>query len=203
MDTQATVSLLDAGAVSDSVLASYVPWLSPSEAERHRRFLLPERRRRFLMGRVLLRMALGTLLDVPAHAIVLDELVGQAPKLRKPERAQPPGYSISHSGDWVACVTSAHTALGLSIEVLDPAHDIAPRAEQIFDAIELAALGMEPEPQRRAAIYRKWGEKEASFKLGVCATPSCIEVPHARLSIIVCSALALTAMPTIEVVTLD
>src|SRR5476649_1476622 len=181
MEHKARLWLINTAAIGEDQVQAVLPLLSVSEAARYRRFVRPQRQRQFLIGRVLLRRALCTVLDLPAGVA-------------------PPGFSISHSGDWVACAVSASTALGLDIELLDPARDIAALAEQSFDAIELAALGMEPESRRMAAFYRMWSSKEARYKLGVGsdAAASCIALAHPALSIVVCSAQPLATAPAIE-----
>jgi len=200
MEHKARLWLINTAAIGEDQVQAVLPLLSVSEAARYRRFVRPQRQRQFLIGRVLLRRALCTVLDLPADALTVEEHVGHAPRVHLPAGVAPPGFSISHSGDWVACAVSASTALGLDIELLDPARDIAALAEQSFDAIELAALGMEPESRRMAAFYRMWSSKEARYKLGVGsdAAASCIALAHPALSIVVCSAQPLAAAPAIE-----
>ena len=205
MEHKARIWLTNTAAVREDQVQAMLPLLSESEAARYRRFVRPQRQRQFLIGRVLLRRALCAALNLPADALTVEEHVGHAPRVLLPAAVAPPGFSISHSGDWVACAVSSSTALGLDIELLDPARDIVALAEQSFDAIELAALGMEPESQRMAAFYRMWSSKEARFKLGTGsdAAASCIALAHPQLSIVVCSAQPLAAAPAIEAFSID
>src|SRR5476649_106411 len=184
MEHKARLWLINTAAIGEDQVQAVLPLLSVSEAARYRRFVRPQRQRQFLIGRVLLRRALCTVLDLPADALTVEEHVGHAPRVHLPAGVAPPGFSISHSGDWVACAVSDSTALG----------------EQSFDAIELAALGMEPESRRMAAFYRMWSSKEARYKLGVGsdAAASCIALAHPALSIVVCSAQPLATAPAIE-----
>ncbi|WP_295996464.1 4'-phosphopantetheinyl transferase superfamily protein [Rugamonas sp.] len=200
MRHEARLWLTNTAAVRDDDVQAWLPLLSESEAARYRRFVRPLRQRQFLIGRVMLRRALCAVLDLPAGVPVVEEHVGHAPRVTLPAGVPAPGFSIAHSGDWVACAVSAGTALGLDIELLDPGRDIIALAEQNFDAIELAALGMEPPARRMAAFYRMWSGKEARFKLGAAfdAQASCIALPHPHLSIVVCSAQPLAAAPAIE-----
>jgi len=205
MEHKVRLWLINTAAIREEQVQALLPLLSDSEAARYRRFVRPQRQRQFLIGRVLLRRALCAVLELPADALKVEEHVGHAPRVLLPGGVAPPGFSISHSGDWVACAVSASTALGLDIELLDPARDIGALAEQSFDAIELAALGMEPESQRMAAFYRMWSSKEARFKLGTGsdAAASCIALAHPELSIVVCSAQPLAAAPLIEAFSID
>jgi 4'-phosphopantetheinyl transferase len=59
-----------------------------------------------------------------------------------------------------------------------------------------------PEAQRVEGFYRLWSVKEARFKLGGAAGGHCVALPHADLSVVVCSALALDKPPKMEIVTL-
>lgn len=205
MEHKVRLWLINTAAIREEQVQTLLPTLSDSEAARYRRFVRPQRQRQFLIGRVLLRRALCAVLDLPADALKVEEHVGHAPRVLLPAGVAPPGFSISHSGDWVACAVSASTALGLDIELLDPARDIVALAEQSFDAIELAALGMEPESRRMDAFYRMWSSKEARFKLGKGsdAAASCIALAHPELSIVVCSAQPLAAAPLIEAFSID
>ena len=134
----ARLLMVDAHAVVDADLPRLRDWLSAGEQARCQRFVRAERLRQFVIGRVLVRMALGRVLGVPAREVVLEEQVAGAPLLVAPVvPGVAPGFSISHSGRWVACAVSAVTALGLDIEVLDATRDLAALAQQAFDAQEV------------------------------------------------------------------
>ena len=60
-----------------------------------------------------------------------------------------------------------------------------------------------PAPQRVEGFYRLWSEKEARFKLGVAAGGHCVLLPHAELSVALCSEQPLDQPPAIEVITLE
>ncbi|NGZ84058.1 4'-phosphopantetheinyl transferase family protein [Duganella aceris] len=206
MSAAVSLWMVDADAVSDADLLRYRGWLLPSEMARYQRFVRAQRQRQFVVGRVLLRMALGRLLGVTPQDVRLEEQVGKAPRLVAPVlKGAPPGFSIAHSGRWVACATSAQTALGLDIEMRDPGRDLAALAEQAFDAAEMAQwVRMQnlPDEERVDGFYRMWSEKEARFKLGEAATGLCAVVAHTELSVVVCSESPLVRPPQIEVVTL-
>ena len=206
MSAAALLWMVDADAVADADLLRYRGWLSPGEMARYQRFVRAQRQRQFVVGRVLLRMALGRLLGVAPQDVVLEEQVGKAPRLVAPaSKGAPPGFSIAHSGRWVACVASAQTALGLDIEMRDPGRDLAALAAQAFDAAEMAQwAGVQklPDEERIDGFYRLWSEKEARFKLSETAVGHCVALPHAELSVVVCSELPLVRPPQIEIVTL-
>ncbi|MRW87565.1 4'-phosphopantetheinyl transferase superfamily protein [Pseudoduganella sp. FT26W] len=205
--TKAAVWMVDANAVMEAGLQRWRGWLSADEMARHQRFVRAQRQRQFIVGRVLLRMALGRLLGVAPQEIRLEERVGNAPRLIAPAvKGATPGFSISHSGRWVACAVSAQTALGLDIEMMDPARDLHALAAQAFDSVEMAQwerLQGLPDGQRVAGFYRLWSEKEARFKLAVAGGGHCIALPHAELSMVLCSEQPLDRAPPIELVTLE
>ncbi|NRR29553.1 4-phosphopantetheinyl transferase [Oxalobacteraceae bacterium] len=203
MSIQSEIWMARVDASGDDVLAAYLPWLSPAEVLRHSRFMRPERQRQFLIGRVLLRMALAPVLNLAPAAIKLEERAARAPRLLSvPAKGTPPGFSISHSGNWVACAVSAQTAIGLDIEVMDPSRDLMALASQAMDGEVCAQLQALAQQQRIPAFYQAWSEQEARFKLGQCDSPSCVSVAHAELSIVVCSAQPLTGAPQVKMVSL-
>lgn len=158
------VWLVDADEVDAVALATYAGWLGPSERERHDRFVRTERRRQFVVGRALLRLAVGQLLGVAPATIALAERPGLAPRLEADGIA---GFSISHSGRWVACAVSTATALGLDIERVDLSRDVAALAEHAFSQRESEWLAALPPAMRHDCFYRMWCAHEAHIKLGV------------------------------------
>jgi 4'-phosphopantetheinyl transferase len=206
MSAAASLWMVDADAVTDADLLRYRGWLSAGETARYQRFVRAQRQRQFVVGRVLLRMALGRLLNVAPQDVRLEEQVGKAPRLVAPVlKGSSPGFSIAHSGRWVACATSAQTALGLDIEMRDPGRDLAALAAQAFDVDEMAQwarIQKLPDDERVDGFYRLWSEKEARFKLSETASGHCVALPHPELSVVVCSELPLVRAPQIEIVTL-
>ncbi|WP_426338099.1 4'-phosphopantetheinyl transferase family protein [Pseudoduganella sp. S-14] len=190
--------LADADALPEVSLQRYLAWLTPGELARHGRFVREQRKRQFVAGRVLLRMALAPLLRVPPQQVLLEERSSQAPRLLTPAPGgSAPGFSISHSGRWVACAVGEH-AVGLDIEVRDPARDLAALAKQAFDADEMARwqqMQRWDDAARIEGFYRLWSEKEARIKLGLAIGGHCVAVPHQELSVVLCSAVPLASVP--------
>lgn len=186
--------MLDTREAGEAGLDAFLPWLGEGELARYRRFVRQERKTQFVAGRILLRMALGELLGADPRSFAFEERVGQAPLLCGPALAG--GFSISHSGPWVACAVSADTALGLDIEQCDPGRDIDALAAQALDAGQQAWLAARPAHTRRNDFYQLWSEHEARIKLGVPAAQSTV-LYHPELSVVLCSAQPLTAAPAI------
>lgn len=173
--------LLDLRSVAQATLDAYAQWLSPGESARLARFVRAERKCQFVAGRALLRLALAPLLSVPASAIELEERPGKAPLLLNPVAVRV-GFSIAHSGPWVACMASKGAALGLDIEILDPSRNRDALAQQAFSPHECASLAGRP----LRDFYELWSAKEAAIKLGT--SPACTHVlRHEALSIVLCS----------------
>jgi 4'-phosphopantetheinyl transferase len=183
----ATVWIIDGDGVTDAALASYSGWLNAAEQARYRGFVRPLRQRQFLIGRVLLRLALGELLDLPPPQLRLVERAGRSPQLDMPGLQA--GFSLSHSGPWVACAVCAQGALGLDIELPQAQRDVAALASQSFDADDVAWLAAQPaiEP----AFYQRWCRNEARIKLASNsdgpASPCDIVLAHPALTIALCS----------------
>jgi 4'-phosphopantetheinyl transferase len=197
---RAIVRLLDAGTLADEALAPYAAWLQESERQRLDRFVRPARRRQFLAGRILARHALGEVLGVAARSVRLEDRPGAAPVLVSP-RAERAGFSISHSGRWVACAASASTEVGLDIEIVDAARDIDALAVHAFDAAQQAWLTARPAATRVHDFYALWSSLEARFKLGVApGAEYCLSTPE--LSIVLCAGRVLDTQPNVEVKTL-
>lgn len=201
MPHRALVWLLDAGALSDETLASCSVWLDATERRRLDRFVRPARRRQFLSGRVLARLALADVLGMRAQDVRLEDRPSTAPVLAAPAD-EVAGFSISHSGRWVACAASSSSKLGLDIEVVDPGRDIDALGAQAFEAGELAWLAGRPSDTRVRDFYSLWSLAEAQFKLGRTAGAS-FDLSTPALAIVLCSEQVLGAAPTVEIKTLN
>jgi 4'-phosphopantetheinyl transferase len=206
MNAVVSLWMVDADAVTEVDLQRYRGWLSPGETARYQRFVRAQRQRQFVVGRILLRTLLARLLNVGPQEVRLEEQVGKAPRLIAPVlKGAAPGFSISHSGRWVACAASVQTALGLDIEMRDPERDLSALASQAFDAEEMAQwerMRHLSDEQRVGNFYRLWSEKEARFKLGVSSSGHCAAVPHEELSVVLCTEQPLARPPKIEMVAL-
>jgi 4'-phosphopantetheinyl transferase len=139
--------------------------LSMDEARHYARFVRAERQRQYLLGRMLLRLAVGRLLGLPPAAVSAVDRIGLSPSLVLPAGCKSPGFSLSHSGHWVACAVSPCAVLGLDVEIIDAGRDLAALAETAFHPAESAWLSRCSDVDRVAAFYRLWTVKEALYKL--------------------------------------
>lgn len=195
MTPAATVWLIDAaiGADAESVFRG---WLSASEEERYQSFTRTLRRRQFIAGRGLLRLALAQLLNLRPNEIMLAERPSLAPRLQGAAGAHA-GFSISHSGCWVACAVSAQSPVGLDIEVRDPARDVLALAEQALGGAGVRALSEALPAERCRRFYDMWTVLEAGIKLQQRAEET-YAFDHPMLSVALCSARRLDRAPRLR-----
>jgi 4'-phosphopantetheinyl transferase len=160
------VWLADASHFGDNDLAFFTRCLGASEAERYRRFARSCRKRQFLIGRMLLRYAVGKAVGLSPSAFSIQEQPTNAPRLILPESVHvEPGFSLSHSGRWVACAVSRSSMLGLDIEVANPDRDLLAIGKSAFHKNEIASLLKLSGESRVAAFYHLWSLHEALLKL--------------------------------------
>jgi len=194
----ARICFIDLDTVSDAQLSvAGLHLLNGQEIARYRRFARPLRQRQFLAGRLLLRQSVAQLLDVPVSAITLTEQAQRAPLLHVAGTDVSPGFSLSHTGKWVACAVSSTAQLGLDIEMLNPDRNLAGLARHSFQARELAWFESQPDPV--SAFYHLWSCREARYKLTQSHTIGSDEhsyaLPHPAVSVVLMSDRALSAVP--------
>ena len=127
------VWLLDIRPVSEAAVGFFEQRLSASEAQRYANFMRKQRKRQFLLGRMLLRLAISNMINVPVHVMRVVDRAGSAPEVFLDDsRTSAPNFSISHSGNWVGCALSTDVLLGFDIEVNNPARNILGLSEAAF-----------------------------------------------------------------------
>jgi 4'-phosphopantetheinyl transferase len=162
----ATLWLLDGSRVHEDDAAFFVQQLGVSEAHRYVCFKRRERQRQFLLARMLLRLVVSSLTALPPAAIGVVEQDGDGPELVLPDsQSFQPGFSLSHSGNWVACVLSSSVTLGVDIEVNDATRDVTPISHLAFHPEEHVWLLSQPDAARASAFYQLWCAREALYKL--------------------------------------
>ena len=213
----ATVWLLDIRPVTEFAVAGFEQRLAASEAHRYATFARKQRKRQFVVGRMLLRLAVSKMMNVPVHDITVIDRLGSAPKLFfAGGQSSPPNFSISHSGNWVGCALSTDVMLGFDLEVNHPDRDIVALSQAAFEPDEQLWLMQQPDADRIAAFYRLWSTREALYKLmfslgrempssSLKRAPDqvdsqgwhCRAVMHDRLTGIVCSDKPISKLETV------
>jgi 4'-phosphopantetheinyl transferase len=160
--TSTTIYLLDRRDAGRDVLAAAERRLSLEDRSRHAGFERETRREQFLLGRALLRSAISRATGVESEAIEIARRADGRPQVAAPG-VSPPRFSLSHSGDWVACAVHPVAAIGLDIECMDASRDLAGIAALSFDVDERSWLLRQP--ALSPAFYQLWTGREALIKL--------------------------------------
>jgi 4'-phosphopantetheinyl transferase len=145
----------------ESDLNASAALLSPDEAARAARLILPLLRMRFTAARAGLRRLLGGYLNLPPA-----ELSFIYSPAGKPALARPLGltFNLSHSGDLALAAFAASGRLGVDLEEHRPELDRAGLARRFFSPAEADALESLPLSQQVQAFYAVWTRKEAFLK---------------------------------------
>jgi 4'-phosphopantetheinyl transferase len=157
-----TIYLLDRRDAGREVLAASERRLSPEDRRRHAGFDPAVRREQFLLGRALLRWAVARAIGGEPGALEITRRADGRPRVVAPG-ASTPRFSLSHSGDWVACAVHPATAVGVDVECMDATRDLTGIGALAFGADEQSWLLRQP--ALSAAFYRLWTGREALTKL--------------------------------------
>jgi 4'-phosphopantetheinyl transferase len=215
----AALWLLNGSLVREDDIEFFAKQLGASEARRYGAFRRRQRKRQFLLGRMLLRFAVSRLLSLPPDTLGVVERDNNAPQLLLfDSKSAQPSFSLSHRGDWVACVVSRDVVLGVDIECNDPTRNIFGMSHMAFHSNEYLWLLQQSEAARLSAFYQLWCTREALYKLmsalgretvslplvgaeGMLASHAgwyCYTLAHFSLTIAVCSDQPLSALRKIE-----
>ncbi len=130
-----------------------VDLLDRHEQERLARLRRPADAARYLAAHALTRIVLGSWLERPASALVIDRTCRCGQQHGKPALAgDGPAFSLSHAGDVVGVAVLDEGPVGLDVEVIRPMSDLAAMARHV---------GAPAEP---SAFFRAWTRKEALLK---------------------------------------
>lgn len=136
--------------------------LHPAEQQRFAAMAGSKRRREFLLGRFLVRRALEHEYGEQTRSWRLETDTRGRPFVVA-HGCIPPGISITHSGEWVACALCDANEVGVDIEALKP-RDLNGLVSETLAPAEQAALLALPESDRLQVFYRFWTLKEAFLK---------------------------------------
>lgn len=155
--------------------------LDRAERERCARFHRAADRARFVTAHTVLRLLLGACLDLdPAALSFTNTCVHCGAQHGKPRLADVEStvdFSLSHAEDRVLVAIARHP-VGVDIEHLNPALDVAELVEQTLSPAERTWFDRLPPERRQAAFYLCWTRKEAVLK----ATAHGLTIPMTRLS---------------------
>lgn len=145
----------------DIDLAAARSLLSAAEDIRARRFHFDRDRNRYVRGRGFLRCQLGRATGQAAADLVLAEGLQGKPFLQ----GNAVWFNLSHSRDLAVLAISHDGPLGIDLEFVDRAVDIAGLAQSCFCPHEIEILDALSPAARPGRFFAFWTAKEACMKL--------------------------------------
>jgi 4'-phosphopantetheinyl transferase len=156
-------------------------WLSQEEQARLSAMSAPHRRTQFIAGRQLARQCLAARGGDRWQAYVLSAPDDGAPQLlARPPASEPLYFSLSHSGDWLACAVSSQP-VGVDVECSDRVRDFPALSEWMHEPQALQDMPASPGEQQ-AWFYAQWTLKEAWLKQVTSASSSRPSMRSARFT---------------------
>ena len=142
--------------------------LSAAETARAERFVVAAARTRYAAARGLLRVILSGYVGRAPGDLTFEAGSGGKPALAG---VRGPRFNLSHAGAMGLVAVSAGAEVGVDVEEIREAGDLAGLAEKCFSPAERAAFAAVPARLRRTAFFAGWTRKEAFLKvLGVGLT---------------------------------
>jgi phosphopantetheinyl transferase len=158
--------------VDASTLETYQSWLRPDERQRYSGFLHERRRREFIVGHGLARRALARELCCEPSDVAFDVAEQGRLVIAQPCANRRMHFNITHTDDYVGCVTSQDCAVGVDVERLDRRVSVLDIASRFFSATESDRLQALGDAARVEEFFTIWTLKEALAKahgLGLAA----------------------------------
>ena len=150
---------------AEPVLSALAADLSPAERARAARYHQPADRARSILGRALVRRLLAAHLGLEPAALEITVGPNGKPLLIQAPGAPPPPYfNLSHSGDLVLSAFHPTRAVGVDVEQIRSAFELADISAATFPPAAHAAWQRLPPAERPAAFYRAWTRHEAALK---------------------------------------
>jgi len=143
--------------------AQFKPVLSSDELARVARFRFDSDRENFVFARGMLRILLGTYLEIAGQGVRFSYS-----EKGKPYLASQPGaglqFNLSHSSGAVQLAICRNRSIGADIERVREDLEVEEIAARFFSQKERQTLMSLPAEQRHDAFFRCWTRKEALLK---------------------------------------
>jgi 4'-phosphopantetheinyl transferase len=133
--------------------------LAPDETDRAHRFRFDKHRNRFVRCRALLRRLIAQAIAVDAAAIAFRYGAYGKPELDAIH------FNVSHSENLATIALTLEGPIGIDVETIGRARDLAGLAQTAFSPAERIELSAMTAADQIDAFYRGWARKEAYMKL--------------------------------------
>jgi len=138
--------------------------LDTAERGRLAAYARDEDKSRFLVGATIIRRVLASKLDLSPADVQLDRSCPDCGRQHGKVSTDGMQLSVSHSGDRIVVAFHATTAVGIDVELINPAIDAESLAAVSLSDLEASELaGFEPAARARA-FTQYWTRKEAVVK---------------------------------------
>lgn len=150
--------------VSEDRLRKLSALLSGKEQERAGRFVYSVHRRRFVAARAMLRLLLGSYLEIPPGDVAIASDEQGKPYLENQDTKRPLCFNLSHSRGVALFGLAVNRRIGVDVEHIDERRDPGRIARRFFTAREAGKLSAASGSDRLELFFRYWTIKEAYLK---------------------------------------
>lgn len=138
--------------------------LNAVERERMAAYARDEDKSRFLVGATIVRRVLAGKREVSPADVLLDRTCPDCGRQHGKVVAEGMQMSVSHSGDRIVVAFHPSAAVGVDVELINPAIDAASLATVSLSDLEATELAAFPEDAQARAFTQYWTRKEAVVK---------------------------------------
>ncbi len=138
--------------------------LSAVEKGRLAAYARDEDKARFLLGAAVIRRVLGQRMEMSPATVQLDRSCPDCDRPHGKVTTEGMQLSVSHSGDLIAVAFHPRTAVGVDVELVDPAIDADSLASVSLAESEAEQLATVEPAERARAFTKYWTRKEAVVK---------------------------------------
>jgi 4'-phosphopantetheinyl transferase len=138
--------------------------LSPDEKARAERFYFERDRNRYIFGRGILRVLVGSYLQVEASKITFVYGPHGKPAIESMHSNKTLQFNLAHSNEWAVYAFGWDQPLGIDLEHIRPMPDVDDLAERFFSATESALIHSLADEQKWETFFTIWTCKEAFLK---------------------------------------
>ncbi len=139
-------------------------YLSLDEQVRANRFLFELPRQHFIVGRGLLRVIVGSYINVEPSQIQFQYGACGKPALANQPSKKELRFNVSHSHGTIVYAFAFARELGIDIEWINPKSEYEPIVRRFFSAQEYGDWLSLPISQREPAFFACWTRKESYIK---------------------------------------